>query len=275
MTASLGRCRAAPASALRRRLCGLPAALLLAAAAPWPARAAGDSVLVFAAASLTEVLQSLARQGGFSGVRFSFAASSTLARQVEQGAPAQVFISADEAWVDLLQRTGQLVAGSRRDLAGNRLALIEPAQAGTAAPLAPPETAEAVRLRIDAALAMRDARIATGDPAHVPVGRYAQAALQSLNRWDAVAPRLARADNVRAALVLVERGEAPLGITYRTDARASTRARIAALFPAASHPPIRYPAALLRGAGPGAQRFLDHLSGAQAKPVWEAAGFMP
>lgn len=263
-----------PALRLRRRqLCGLPAALLLAAAAPRAARAANEPVLVFAAASLTEVLQALARQGGFTGVRFSFAATSTLARQIEQGAPAHVFISADTAWMDLLQKAGQLVAGSRRDLAGNRLALIEPARAGTAASLAPPETAEAVRLRIDTAMAFQDARIATGDPAHVPVGRYAQAALQSLSRWDAVAPRLARADNVRAALVLVERGEVPLGITYRSDAQASTRVWIAALFPAGSHPPIRYPAALLRGAGPGAQRFLDHLSSAQARPLWEAAGF--
>ncbi len=263
----------------RRQLCGLPAALLLGAAAPQPARAAEESVVVFAAASLTEVLRALARQGGFSGVRFSFAASSTLARQIEQGAPAQVFISADEAWMDLLQKAGHLVPDSRRGLAGNRLALIAPGRAGVAAMLAPPETAEvaaaAVRLRIDAALALRDARIATGDPAHVPVGRYARAALQSLDRWVAVAPRLARADNVRAALVLVERGEAPLGITYRTDALASPRVQIAALFPASSHPPIRYPAALLRGAGPGAQRFLDHLSGAPARPLWEAAGFMP
>lgn len=257
----------------RRRLCGLPAALLLAAAATQPARAADEAVLVFAAASLSEVLQALARQGGFKGVRFSFAASSTLARQIEQGAPAQVFISADEAWMDLLQKGGQLVPGSQRDLAGNRLALIEPAQGGAAAPLAPPETAEAARSRIDSALASNDARIVTGDPTHVPLGRYARAALESLGRWDAVAPRLARADHARAALALVERGEASLGITYRTDALASRRARMVALFPADAHPPIRYQAALVQGAGLPARRFLEHLASPQAQARWASAGF--
>jgi len=237
-----------------------------------PAWAADEEVVVFAAASLTDVLQAIAKQGRFTNVKFSFAASSTLARQIEQGAPAQVFVSADEAWMDAVQKAGAVLPGTRRDLASNRLALVAP---GTGEPTAPPETAEAVRALVAQALAPTDARIATGDPAHVPVGRYAQAALSSLGLWDTVAPRLARADNVRAALVLVERGEAPLGITYRTDALQSGKVRVVALFPANSHPPIRYPTALLQGAGPAAQRFQEHLFSTAAQAALRDAGFGP
>jgi molybdate transport system substrate-binding protein len=244
--------------------CGASAAL--------PAWAADEEVVVFAAASLTDVLQAIAKQGGFTNVKFSFAASSTLARQIEQGAPAQLFISADEAWMDSVQRAGAVLPGSRRDLASNRLALVAP---GSGEPTSPPETAEAVRSRVAGVLAQPDARIATGDPAHVPVGRYAQAALSSLGLWEAVAPRLARADNVRAALVLVERGEALLGITYRTDALQSGKVRVVALFPADSHPPIRYSTALLQGAGPSAQRFQEHLFSTVAQAALRDAGFGP
>lgn len=236
-----------------------------------PAAEADEPFVVYAAASLTEVLQRIAQDGGFPHVRFSFAASSTLARQIEQGAPAQIFVSADEAWMDAVARTGRLIPGTRRDWAGNRLALVAP---GASEPEAPPESAEAVRAALGAALAQRDARIATGDPAHVPVGRYAQAALDTLRLGATVGPRLARADNVRSALALVERGEAPLGIVYRTDALQSSRVRIVALFPASSHAPIRYPVALLAGAGPAAQRFYRHLFGEQARAALEAAGFL-
>jgi molybdate transport system substrate-binding protein len=158
------------------------------------------------------------------------------------------------------------------DAVAPRLALVAP---GTGEPTAAPETAEAVRALIGQALAQADARIATGDPAHVPVGKYAQAALSSLGLWDAVAPRLARADNVRAALVLVERGEAPLGITYRTDALQSGKVRVAALFPAGSHPPIRYPSALLQGASLAAKRFHEHLFSPAAQATLREAGFGP
>jgi len=232
--------------------------------------AAEDEVVVFAAASLTDVLQAIAKQAGFTNVKFSFAASSTLARQIEQGAPAQVFVSADEAWMDAVQKAGAVLPGSRRDLASNRLALVAP---GSGEPTAAPETAEAVRALIAQALAQTDARIVTGDPAHVPGGRYAQAALSSLDLWETVGPRLARADNVRAALVLVERGEAPLGITYRTDALQSGKVRVVALFPADSHPPIRYPTALLQGAGPAAKRFHEHLFSTAAQAALRDAGF--
>jgi molybdate transport system substrate-binding protein len=183
-----------------------------------------------------------------------------------------LFVSADEAWMDAVQKAGAVLPGSRRDLASNRLALVAP---GTDEPRSPPETAEAVRSTVEKVLAQPDRRIATGDPDHVPVGRYAQAALVSVGLWDAVAPRLARADNVRAALVLVERGEAPLGITYRTDALQSGKVRVVALFPAGSHPPIRYPTALLQGAGPAAKRFHEHLFSPAAQAALRDAGFGP
>jgi molybdate transport system substrate-binding protein len=264
-------------TALRRLLALLPATVAALAAVPLAVRAqdapaSEPPVVVYAAASLTDVLQKIARDGGFAQVRFSFAASSTLARQIEQGAPAQIFVSADEAWMDAVQRAGRLVPGSRRDWTGNRLALVA---AGRGEPAAPPEGAEAVARPLRAALADPEARIATGDPAHVPVGQYAQSALASLGLAAEVMPRLARADNVRSALALVERGEAPLGIVYRTDALQSGRVRTVALFPATSHAPIRYPAALLVGATPAAQRFYRHLFGDAARAALAQAGFSP
>jgi molybdate transport system substrate-binding protein len=251
----------------RRRLLAVFAAALL---TPPTARAADEEVVVYAAASLTDVLQAIVKQGGFTTVTFSFGSSSTLARQIEQGAPAQLFVSADEAWMDMAEKSGRVEPGTRRDWVGNRLALVAP---GTGEPSAPPESAEAVTAQLRAALAAKDARIATGDPAHVPVGKYAQAALGAIGLWSEVGPRLARADNVRAALALVERGEAPLGITYRTDALVSGKVQVVALFPATSHAPIRYPAALLKDANPTAKRFYQHLFGPQARAVLAAAGF--
>jgi molybdate transport system substrate-binding protein len=256
-------------SHLTRRL--LLAAALAAAALP-AARAQDEPVVVFAAASLSEVLQAIAKDGGFTQVKFSFASSSTLARQIEQGAEAQIFISADEPWMDAVVKAGRVEPGSRRDLAANRLALVGP---GRAEPGAPTETAAAVEALVKQALAKPDARIATGDPAHVPVGKYAQAALTSMQLWTAVEPRLARAENVRSALALVERGEAPLGITYRTDALVSKTVQVLALFPLASHPPIRYPAARLTGATPTGKRFFEHLFSPAAQAALRQAGFGP
>ena len=262
-------------SRLRRLLVLLPAAVAALSAVPMAARSQDvpgfePPVIVYAAASLTDVLQKIAREGGFGQVRFSFAASSTLARQIEQGAPAQIFISADEAWMDAVERGGRLVPGSRRDWTGNRLALVA---AGGGEAAAPPESAEAVARPLRAALSDPQARISTGDPAHVPVGRYAQSALVSLGLAAEVMPRLARADNVRAALALVERGEAPLGIVYRTDALQSGRVHTVALVPASSHAPIRYPAALLAGATPAAHRVYRHLFGDAARAALAEAGF--
>jgi molybdate transport system substrate-binding protein len=228
------------------------------------------SVTIFAAASLTDALRAVAERPGRSGPpwRLSFAASSTLARQIEQGAPADIFISADEAWMDYLVRRQRIVEGSRRDVAANRLVVVRPG-----APLPgehePPETIEALR----AALLSGSDRIATGDPAHVPAGRYAQAALAELGLWSAVAPRLVRADNVRSALAFVERDEAGAGIVYATDARLSRSVRVVARFPAASHPPIRYPAALVVGAAPGARAAWDELFTAPAQALFRDAGF--
>ena len=247
---------------------------LAACAAPCAAGASTDLV-VFAAASLSDVLRAMAAElPGWRQVRFSFAASSTLARQIEQGAPAHVFISADEAWMDHLAARGHVDTGSRRLLAGNRLVVVR--SVADAAVAATTETTSALREALRAGAGPRAPdRVATGDPAHVPVGRYAQAALTHLGLWADVALRLVRADNVRSALAFVERGEAAAGIVYATDARVTAQVRVVARFPRGSHPPIRYPAALVRGAPPAARAFLDALASPQAQPLWQAAGFEP
>jgi molybdate transport system substrate-binding protein len=243
--------------------------LACAAAGPRVARAA-PSVTVFAAASLGDVMHALAARWAGRGValRFSFAASSTLARQIEQGAPADLYISADEAWMDHLAARGHIDIGSRKVLATNRLVVVraDADQRGE-----PSESTTALR---DALLAGDAAgRIATGDPAHVPVGRYAEAALRRLGLWDAVNTRLVRADNVRSALAFVERGEALAGIVYATDAHVAKRLRIAARFPSDSHPPITYPVALLRGATPPAHAVHAWLFSDETRAVLREAGF--
>lgn len=237
------------------------------------AQAQGETALVFAAASLTEVLQDIAERAGLSStLKFSFAASSTLARQIEQGAPAQLFISADEAWMDYAEQRQLIDKATRRVIASNRLALIA---SGAPNSNEPAQTAAAVRDAIAQMLQTKEARIATGDPAHVPVGKYAQAALQKLGLWLQVEPRLARADNVRSALLLVERGEAAGGIVYRSDALVSKQVRTVALFPADSHMPIRYPAALLPKANAAARRFYGALFAPAAQAALRSAGFQP
>ena len=237
-----------------------------------PTAHAADELVVFAAASLTDVLETItAAHWHGPRLRFSFAASSTLARQIEQGAPAHAFVSADEAWMDYLVERRRVDAASRRVLAGNRLVVVRRA---SAAPAKVEESAQALRaaLRAGAGSGAPD-RVATGDPAHVPVGRYAQAALMRLGLWTEVAPRLVRADNVRSALIFVERGEAAAGIVYATDAQVARDLRVVARFPRDSHPPIRYPAARVSGAPPAASELLDLLGSASAQPLWRAAGF--
>jgi molybdate transport system substrate-binding protein len=231
---------------------------------------AQDAVTVFAAASLTDALRDLGGQWAARGnpaPRFSFAASSALARQIEQGAPADLFMSADEAWANYLQERNLLVNATRSSPLGNSLVLIAPADAARPVALA--------RGTDLAALLGPNGRIATGDPAHVPAGRYAQAALTWMGQWGAIAPRLARADNVRAALLLVERGEAPFGIVYSTDAAASRGVRVVGTFPAESHEPITYPFAVTRRAEGNAQAraLLAFLTGAEAAPTWQRFGF--
>lgn len=248
----------------RRHLLALCAAL-----ASSPARAA-DPVTVMAAASLTDALQALGSAWaarGHPAPRFVFAASSTLARQIEQGAPADLFASADEPWMDYLQQRGLIVPDSRTSPLGNRLVLVAPSNQ-------PGDVALAPGVDLLARLGAQG-RLATGDPASVPVGKYAQAALTKLGAWDAVMPRLARAASVRAALLLVERGEAPLGIVYATDAAASKGVRVVGTFPEDTHPPVSYPFALTRRGGDQteAQALLAFLTGPDAAPVYRSLGF--
>ncbi len=231
---------------------------------------AQDGATVFAAASLTDALRAQGQDWagrGHPAPRFSFAASSTLARQIEQGAPADLFMSADERWMDYLQQRDLIVTATRVSPIGNGLVLITPTSDTRNVALA--------RGTDLAALLGRDGRIATGDPAHVPAGRYAQAALSWMGQWDAIAPRLARADNVRGALLLVERGEAPFGIVYSTDAAISRGVRVAGTFPAESHTPITYPFALTKRAAGNAEAraFLAFLTGPEAQAGWQRFGF--
>lgn len=225
-------------------------------------------LVVFAAASLTNALQDIGRDFETrtgQKVKFSFAASSALARQIEAGAQAQVFLSADEQWMDYLAERRLLAAGSRSDLLGNRLVLVTPAENRSAVELKP---------GFNLAALLGDGRLATGDPAHVPVGKYAQAALTSLRVWNIAEPRLVRADSVRAALTLVERGEVPAGIVYITDAAVTPKVRIAGIFPPDSHPPIVYPAAIVAGQDtPAARDFLVWLRGESARSVFRRYGF--
>ena len=223
---------------------------------------------MFAAASLTDVfgrIEKAYRAKGGEAVKFSFAASSTLAKQIESGAEADIFASADEQWMDYLAQRGMIDPATRRSHLGNTLVLVSPPGA--------PRKVE-IRKGFDLAGMLGDGRLATGDPAHVPVGRYAQQALTWLGVWNAVGPRLARTDNVRAALVFVERGEAPFGIVYGTDAAASGKVQIAGVFPAESHPPISYPFAIVAARGrPEVQRFFAFLQGPEADAIFRQAGF--
>ncbi len=219
---------------------------------------AQERLVVFAAASLKNALDEADAGFGATCV-VSYAASSALARQIEAGAPAQVFISADEDWMDHVAKKGLVEAGTRRDVLGNRLVWIVPA----GRPLPSPPLA---------ALGPRD-RLALADPQHVPAGKYARAALEKLGVWSEVASRVAGAENVRAALALVARGESPLGIVYQTDAQEEARVRIAARIDPALHPRIVYPAAALRHAPPLARRYLDYLGSPSAQAVFARHGF--
>lgn len=256
--------------ARRRLLAGLlPLCALL--AVPFSPRAdepVAREITVFAAASLTDVLQeigaSFQADTGI-GVRFSFAASSALARQIEAGAPAQVFVSADLEWMDYLADRDLIDAASRVNVAGNDLVLIAPADSAVTLDIAP---------GFPLAEALGGGRLAVGEPATVPAGRYAKAALTSLGVWTAVEDRLAPAENVRAALALVSRAEAPFGIVYRTDAAVDPKVKVVGAFPAGSHPPIVYPAAALGSSEEGA-RFVAWLTGDSAQAAFRNRGFSP
>ena len=226
-------------------------------------------VLVFAAASLANVLGNLDRAfTARTGVRVtsSLAASSTLAKQIEAGAPADVYFSADLQWMDYLEQRGLLRAGSRREVVGNSLVLIAPAGSSLQVSIGP---------GLDLLRLLGGGRLAVADPDSVPAGIYARQALAKLGVWSIVLPRVVRAENVRAALEYVARGDAPLGIVYRTDALVEKRVRIVGVFPADSHPRIVYPVALTRRAGAPAARYLAFITSAEARPIFRKWGFEP
>lgn len=224
--------------------------------------------LVLAAASMQDALTAAAdafARHGRPRPTLSFAASSALARQIEAGAPADLFVSADEEWMDVIEQQGLVAPRTRAVLAGNRLVVVAPSASRSAINLRSPRTI----LR-----ALGQGRLAIADPDAVPAGRYGRAALTRLGIWGEVGPRIARAENVRAALALVERGAAPLGVVYGTDARASRGVRIAGTFPANSHPPIRYPIARLRRSGNvEAELFRRFLLRPQGRAILARYGF--
>ena len=235
--------------------------------APLTARA--QELTVFAAASLTDAMKDISTQwaqAGHQPLRMSFGASSTLARQIEQGAPANLFASADEKWMDYLADKKLIVADTRKDLLGNDLVLVVAADKPQHVTIGPGFNL--------LGLLGPNGRVATGDPAHVPVGIYAEQALKKLGIWDAVSPRLARTDDVRSALLLVERGEAPAGIVYATDAAVSKAVMIAGTFPANSHDPVSYPFAVTQsGDTPDARALMTFLAGPQAREIFVKRGF--
>ena len=253
-----------------RRLRILTAAALLLAVclgSAVPARA--QIVVVFAAASTKDAVTDIANAFTAAGkvkVVSSFGSSADLAKQVENGAPANIYFSADSKWMDYLAGKHLLVDGSRRDLLGNHLVLIAPADSTLSIELKP---------GAPLAEALGDGRLAMCDPESVPAGRYGKASLVKLGIWDQVAPKVANAKDVRAALALVERGETPAGIVYSTDAKLSKKVKVVGVFPDDSHPKIVYPVALVAGGdSPDAKAFYYYLTGPQAAAVFEKYGFI-
>ena len=241
--------------------------VLLAGPPAFAADPEARAITVFGAASLTNVLQDLGdaftRETSIP-VKFSFAASSTLARQIESGAPADVLFSADLDWMDYLQKRNLIQPQSRHDVVSNRLVLICPADS-------------TIKLKIEAnfplAAALGKHRLATGDPDSVPVGRYAQEALAYLGVWNEIAPQVVRADSVRSALAFVDHGEAALGIVYATDALIDKDVRVVDTFPKDSHKPIIYPAALTAKSNAQAAKFLTFLRGPAGDAAFQHYGF--
>ncbi|HVM81557.1 MAG TPA: molybdate ABC transporter substrate-binding protein [Stellaceae bacterium] len=232
-----------------------------------PAAGAKD-ILIFAAASLKNALDdaiaAYQREGGTKAVA-SYAASPTLAKQIENGAPADLFISADLDWMSYLQQRNLIKPETRLVLLGNRLVLIAPADSTVKTDIGP---------GFPLAQLLGDGRLAMADPASVPAGKYGKAALEKLGVWQQVAAKVAPAEDVRAALFLVSRREAPLGIVYATDAAVDKGVRIVATFPEDTHPPILYPAAVVAGSNdPAAAAFFEFLKSDRARPFFERQGF--
>ena len=246
----------------------LTAAVLTLAAGTAPAAAQGRDVLVFAAASLKNALDEIAaqwqRESGKKAA-ISYAASNTLIKQIEQGAPADIFISADLDWMDYGQQKGLIKPDTRSNLLGNRLVLVAPKDFNISANIQP---------GFDLAALLKGGRLAMGNVDAVPAGKYGKAALEKLGAWDGVKDKIAQAESVRAALVLVARGEAPLGIVYQTDAASDPTVKIVGTFPENTHPPIIYPVALTKDAtGAEAMAFLNFLRSAAARAAFERQGF--
>ena len=243
-------------------------ALLLTVPLALPASAQDKTIIVFAAASMKNAIDDInaafTKATGVKAVA-SLAASSALAKQIEQGAPADVFASADADWMDYVEQKKLINDGSRVNLLGNKLVLIAPKDSRLDKVTIGPG--------FDVARLAGDGRIAVADVRAVPAGKYAKAALEKLGGWSAAEKKLAMAENVRAGLALVGRGEAPLGIVYETDARLEKNVKIVGYFPDDSHPPIVYPVALTASAKPEAERYLAFLRSATAKTVFETYGF--
>ena len=258
-----------PGSVRRRRL--VAGMLMLGVIWAGPA-AAAERLLVFAAASLQGAVDGVGRRFERSGgarVAVSFASSSALARQIRHGAAADVYVSASPKWMDLLERKRWLRPGTRGNLLGNRLVLVAPAAGAAPAPAPVP-----IHSRFPLARLLGDGRLAMGDPSHVPAGQYAKAALETYRVWPAVARRIAGTADVRRALALVARGEAPYGIVYTTDAKAEPRVAVVGVFPEHSHPPIHYSVAVpAASTHPQAETFLNFLWSPKARAVFEDRGF--
>jgi molybdate transport system substrate-binding protein len=250
-----------------RAFCVSVMAALLACSPTLAAERQTGRVTVLAAASLTDAMQQIGRSyeaANGSRIVFSFAASMTLAKQIEASAGADVFVSADMESMDYLDNKGLIAKRTRQNLLGNSLVLVAPMESKLTLAIAP---------GFKLAEALQGGRLALANVDSVPAGRYGKAALTALRVWDGVAGRLAQGEDVRATLAYVARGEAPLGIVYATDARAEPRVRTVATFPANTHPPIVYPAALVKDANPTASAFLAYLKGPQARAIFERVGF--
>ncbi|AJI84924.1 molybdate ABC transporter substrate-binding protein [Yersinia enterocolitica] len=241
------------------------AALLVA----FSSSAMAADITVFAAASLTNALQDIAAQYKKEkqvDVVASYASSSTLARQIEQGAPADLFISADQQWMDYAIDKQQMVANTRYTLLGNELVLIAPKDSKI--------TKVEIDKKTDWKKLLEGGRLAVGDPDHVPAGIYAKESLENLGAWATLAPEMARANNVRSAMALVERAEAPLGIVYGSDAIASDKVKVVGVFPESSHKPVEYPMAIVKGhENPTVTAFYDYLKSPAAAVIFEKYGF--
>lgn len=248
----------------RRAWLGLAVAIAFAPATAF----AQDSLVIFAAASLKNALDEIAtgwKDSGKPAPKISYAASSALAKQLEQGAPADLFISADLDWMDYVEKKDLIQKDTRVNLLGNKIVLIAPRDS---------KTTVTVKQGFDLAKALNGGKLAMANVASVPAGKYGKAALEKLGAWDGVKGSIAQAENVRAALLLVARGEANLGIVYSTDAAAEPNVKIVGEFPADSHPPIIYPAALAKSTkATDAKAFLDMLKSNKARPAFEKQGF--